>query len=627
MTVTSQAANPISGAYTINSALPTAGTNFISFTDAAARLNQDGISGPVTLTVSGGPYTEQFLLGDAASTSATSTIVVNGSGRTIRYASTSTTQRAVVQLNGTDCTTVNNLNIDATGGSGTSGTYGYGVLLTNADDQAAAANITDGIYNSGVSADVRNNVVSITRPSPGTKYGLHYSTAPTTSNYNDIYVPNGNVGYFGTALVTLTNLQTATSSAFDQNSVSADPVFAGASTGNLLPGNVPLNNAGTPLTRVTDDITGATRGAAPDPGAYEFTPVGVDVAPVALLDPATGTSCYSAAEAVIVQIRNASTSALNFAATPATVAAVATLPGGTTQTFLGTVSTGTLTSGAALGVILTGTLNMTTLSAYAVAVTATVMGDANTANNVLTPAATRTVAAPVAGALSPAVFTICVSGSTSLALAGASNGTVQYQSTSDGTYTILNTVATSDIGRVQRHLGQHHRHHQLRRGDAHAHLDASGRWRTANHAALAGVTYQFFRNGVAVAGTSNTLLLPVGSQNGSYTVVVTSTAGCASVLSNAVSVTVTSTQTAALVGVSLLVYSNPTPNGSLTLELRDPRATASQPVVLNPLCQVMHTRTIAAGSASLNLASLAAGVYTFRMETTEGGLTQRVVRE
>ena len=134
MTVTSQTANPISGAYTINSALPTAGTNFISFTDAAARLNQDGISGPVTLTVSGGPYTEQFLLGDAASTSATSTIVVNGSGRTIRYASTSTTQRAVVQLNGTDCTTVNNLNIDATGGSGASGICGYGVLLTNADD-------------------------------------------------------------------------------------------------------------------------------------------------------------------------------------------------------------------------------------------------------------------------------------------------------------------------------------------------------------------------------------------------------------------------------------------------------------------------------------------------------------
>lgn len=119
----------------------------------------------------------------------------------------------------------------------------------------------------------------------------------------------------------------------------------------------------------------------------------------------------------------------------------------------------------------------------------------------------------------------------------------------------------------------------------------------------------------------------MGSQNGSYTVVVTSTAGCASAPSNAVSVTVTSTQTAALAGVSLLVYPNPTPNGSLTLKLRGPRATASQLMVLNSLGQMVHTRTIAAGSASLNLANLVAGVYTFRVKTTRGVLTQRVVRE
>lgn len=70
-----------------------------------------------------------------------------------------------------------------------------------------------------------------------------------------------------------------------------------------------------------------------------------------------------------------------------------------------------------------------------------------------------------------------------------------------------------------------------------------------------------------------------------------------------------------------------TPNGSLTLKLRGPRATASQLMVLNSLGHVVHTRTIAAGSASLNLASLVAGVYTFRMKTTEGVLTQHVVRE
>ncbi|MBH8570627.1 T9SS type A sorting domain-containing protein [Microvirga sp. STS02] len=1256
ISVTSRVAVPISGAYTINSALPTAGTNFTSFTDAANRLNQDGISGPVTFTVSGGPYTEQFLLNDVNGVSATNTIVVNGGGRTIQYASTNSSQRAVVQLNGTDYTTINNLNIDAMGGTGASpaATYGYGVLLTNAadndritnntinadiattssnfagivvngsttsattsgnsannltiqgntinggyygitlygnsttslntgnvvqnnnvrdfytygiysgyqdgarfigndvsralrtnpstfyglysfgssrsqaieknrlhdpftgnptstntiygiylatstgatatttndvvnnvlyningagtqyliynsgaafsriynnsinaDDQSTNTNTLYGIYNSGASTEVKNNVVSITRAGTGTKYGLYYSTAPTSSNYNDIYVPNGNVGYYSSALVTLANLQAANSGAFDQNSISADPVFVGASTGNLLPSNVLLNNAGTPLTRVTDDITGATRGATPDLGAYEFTPVAVDVAPVALLGPATGTSCYSAAEAVIVQIRNAGTSTLNFATTPATVSVVVTLPGGTTQTFPGTVSTGTLASGATLNVTLTGTLNMTALGTYSFAVTATVVGDANTTNNVLTPAATRTVVAPVAGVLSPATFNICVSGTASLTLTGAANGSLQYQSstsatgtftdiagatsatyttpvlnsttyyrvrstcntnvvysnvaaitvnnpqitaapsplstcaggtatlsatvptgisvryfaaatggtaigtgnpfvtpaltanttyyaeafaggtenvgktltngtdgtntggglyftttgpttiatvtvyrtanaaagtatinllsgsttsttgalatitvpvpanttaavsptvltlnfavpaagsytlylsaatpalirdytsavpattypytspsgtvsitgatlssyyyffynwqigsecigasrtpivvnvtpglvaslpvaaatscgrnpyqlagtiagsatgatyttsgtgtfspnattlnatytpsaadvtagtvtltltptgptasctstgrvvltlatppnaafsypagtyctgsttpvlpvlapgavagtfsttglglsvdpttgainlataTSDGTYTILNTVATSgacsgtsssttitiSFGVVTPTLTA---------------TPQAGGGVLLSTPALAGATYGFFRNGVQISATSsNTLLLPPGSQSGNYTVVVLS-AGCVSAPSNAVAVVITATQTASLTGVSLLVYPNPTPNGSLTLELRGPRATASQLTVLNALGQVVHTSTIAAGSASLNLGHLASGVYTFRVKTTEGVLTQRVVRE
>jgi hypothetical protein len=1250
ITVTSQTANPISGAYTINNALATGGTNFASFTDAATRLNQDGISGPVTFAVSGGPYTEQFLLGDVAGSSATNTIVVNGGGRTIRFASANTNQRAVVQLNGTDYTTINNLNIDATGGNGTNGTYGYGVLLTNAadndritnntinaditttssnfagivvngstasattsgnsannliiegnnvnggyygislygnsttslntgntvrnnnvrdfytygiyagyqdgaqfigndvsrvlrtnsstfyglytfgssrslaieknrlhdpftgsptatgtlygiylsnstgatagttndvvnnvlyningggtqyliynsgssfsriynnsiaaDDQSATTITTYGIYNSGLNTEVKNNVVSITRPSTGTKYGLYYSTAPTSSDYNDIYVPNGNVGYFSTALVTLADLQAANSKAFDASSISTDPAFVGASTGNLLPANVLLNNAGTPLTRVTQDITGAARGTVPDLGAYEFTPVGIDVAPVALLGPATGTSCYSAAEAVMVQIRNAGTAALNFATNPATVTVVATLPGGLTQTLTGTVSTGTLASGALLSVTLTNTLNMSVAGTYAFAVTATVTGDANTANNVLTPATTRTVVAPVAGVLSPAASNICGSGSAVLTLAGASNGSTQYQSSSSatGTFTdiagataaafttpvlssttyyrvrstcnstttysnvaaitvnnptisaaptplstctggtatltatvpagisvryftaatggtavgtgnpfvtpaltanttyyaeaftggtervgpLTNTIvgagsganltyglvfdvtsptvltgvyayptaagisniqllnsagtvlqsyqatftaadvnvktfvplnftlatgtglrlmhtstgstaslyrntagasypytspsgAVSITGNTFSGFPQYYYYfydwvlgsecvstaartpivvnvggaglvaslsaaaattcgrtpYQLAgtiagtatgatytstgtgafspnattlnatytpstadvtagsvtitltptgpaascttagqvvlaiasaptatfsyptgtyctgsastvtptlatgttagtfsttgtglglnpaTGAINLAASAAGTYTVTNTAAaagactgttatatitivaglatptltatpqaggglllsapvLAGATYQFFRNNgsVGTAGTSNTLLLPAGSPSGSYTVVITSTSGCASAAS--VALVVTATQTVSLTGVSLRVYPNPTPNGSLTLELRGPRATASELVVLNSLGQVVHTSTIAPGSASLNLGTLAAGVYTFRVKTTEGVLTQRVVRE
>ncbi|MBF9222579.1 beta strand repeat-containing protein [Hymenobacter ruricola] len=635
ITATAAAANPISGAYTINSAQPTAGTNFASFTDAAARLNRDGISGPTTLTVSGGPYTEQFLLGQVTGTSATNTLVVNGGGRTIQFASTNSGQRAVVQLNGTDYTTINNLNIDATGGAGASpaATFGYGILLTNAadndrisnnvinadiattstsfagiavngstaaastsgnsanslvienntvnggyygitlfgnstttafatgnvirnnnvrdfytygiyvgyqdglqvignevarplrtngttlygiyfsgasrslaveknrvhdpftgnpastssayllyittgtgataaapndfvnnvfynlngngthyiiynsgaaysriynntinaDDQAGSTATTYGIYSTGTGADVKNNVVSITRAGTGTKYGLYYTVGATLSNNNDVYVPAGNVGYYNTAFPTLAGFQGANGGAFDQNSVSVDPAFVNVGTGNLTPANVLLNNAGAPLARVTDDITGAPRGATPDMGAYEFTPVAIDVAPVSLLTPAAGTSCYSAAEAVSIQIRNAGTATLNFATNPATATVVVTPPTGPAQTFSGTLSTGTLASGATQTLTLNGTLNMTAPGAYSFAITATATGDLNPGNNVLATTTTRTVVAPVAGTLSPTTASLCVSGTAVLSVAGSSNGNIQYQSSSSAT--------------------------------------------------------------------------------------------------------------------------------------------------------------------------------------------------
>ncbi|WP_460557813.1 hypothetical protein, partial [Hymenobacter daeguensis] len=76
----------------------------------------------------------------------------------------------------------------------------------NSDDQTATGTSTTyGIYSSGVSADIRNNIVNITRTggSTTTKYGLYYVTNAPTSNYNDLYVPTGSVGYYTTAYTTL----------------------------------------------------------------------------------------------------------------------------------------------------------------------------------------------------------------------------------------------------------------------------------------------------------------------------------------------------------------------------------------------------------------------------------------
>jgi hypothetical protein len=643
ITVTAQAAAPLSGAYTINNALPTAGTNFASFTDAASRLNLDGISGPTTLTVSGGPYTEQFLLDQVVGTSATNRLTVNGGGRTIRFASSNAARRAVVQLNGTDYTTINNLVIDATGGTSTPGTYGYGILLANAadndhitnnvvttdvastssnfvgiavnglltsattsgvpsssnviiegntvtggfygitlvgntatslnvgnevrnntvrdfyfygiysgyqdgaqfigndisrplrtstngfygiysfgnsrsqaieknrlhdpfagnltsfgqvygiylstgggatattpndvvnnllynlnggmlqyaiynagaantriynntissEDQAANTTDTYGIYSSGTNADVKNNTISLSRASTGAKYGLYYTVATTASNYNAIYAPNGNVGYYGVAFPTLASWQAANSAAFDQNSVSTDPYFVSPATGNLAPSNALLNNVGTPLVRVTEDITGAMRGTAPDPGAYEFGPVATDLAPASLAGPAVATSCYSPAEAIIVQIRNAGSATIDFASAAATVTVVATPPTGTAQTFTTTVSTGTLASGATQNVTLPGTLNMSALGTYSFAISTTLVGDLNASNNTLAPAPTRTVVAPVAGTLSPGTNNLCFSGTATLNLTGAANGTTQFQSSTSATGTFTDVAGAT----------------------------------------------------------------------------------------------------------------------------------------------------------------------------------------
>ncbi|GAB3575985.1 hypothetical protein GCM10027345_12060 [Hymenobacter daeguensis] len=319
----------------------------------------------------------------------------------------------------------------------------YNNTLSSIDQTSTTTSTTYGIYSSGVSADIRNNVVSITRTGTGTKYGLYYVTNAPTSNYNDLYVPTGSVGYYTTAYTTLANWQAANSNAFDQNSISADPLFVAPATGNLMPANVALNNVGTPLTRVTDDILGITRGAAPDLGAYEFTPVATDVSAVALLGPAANASCYGAAEPLTVQIRNSGTTTLNFATNAATVTVVVTPPTGAAQTFTATVSTGTLASNATLNVALPGTLNMTALGTYSFAVTATAVGDANTTNNALNPVPTRTVAAPIAGAISPTTMSVCSSNPVSLTLAGSANGQIQYQSSSSATGTFTDVAGAT----------------------------------------------------------------------------------------------------------------------------------------------------------------------------------------
>ncbi|MEM6269551.1 MAG: right-handed parallel beta-helix repeat-containing protein [Bacteroidota bacterium] len=120
----------MSGAYTINSAAPTAGNNFNSFSDAATALSSCGITGPVTIDVTPGTYTDQFLLNNVIGTSPTNTITVDGgdAATTTIQQSFSSTNQEIILLNGTQHTTIKNLTVNLTGN------YGYGFHLRNQAD-------------------------------------------------------------------------------------------------------------------------------------------------------------------------------------------------------------------------------------------------------------------------------------------------------------------------------------------------------------------------------------------------------------------------------------------------------------------------------------------------------------
>ncbi|MGI4865048.1 MAG: beta strand repeat-containing protein [Janthinobacterium lividum] len=173
--------------------------------------------------------------------------------------------------------------------------------------------------------------------------------------------------------------------------------------------------------------------------------VNTDLAATALATPTATQGCYGSAEAVSVVVTNLGGQAISFATNPATVTAVVTTPGGS-QTLTGTVTTGTLAAGATQTVTLAPTLNMTALGTYSFAITATVTGDLNTANDLLTPAPTRTVAAPVAGTLASALASLCQSGTATLTLTGAANGNIQFQSSTSATGTFTDIAgATSAV--------------------------------------------------------------------------------------------------------------------------------------------------------------------------------------
>ena len=68
----------LSGTYTINSASPTAGTNFNSFTDFETAIATLGQCGPLVINVAAGTYNESVVFSNIRGNSATNSVTING---------------------------------------------------------------------------------------------------------------------------------------------------------------------------------------------------------------------------------------------------------------------------------------------------------------------------------------------------------------------------------------------------------------------------------------------------------------------------------------------------------------------------------------------------------------------
>ncbi|WP_205513580.1 gliding motility-associated C-terminal domain-containing protein [Longitalea arenae] len=122
----------VSGTYTINSTLPTGGSNFQSFTDAVAFM-QNGLNGPITFNVAPntGPYNEQIYLDNKIGTTAANTLTFNCNGVTLSFISNNTNNRAGIKLDNISYVTFDKIRIIPQA----AGQYGYGFhLLNNADN-------------------------------------------------------------------------------------------------------------------------------------------------------------------------------------------------------------------------------------------------------------------------------------------------------------------------------------------------------------------------------------------------------------------------------------------------------------------------------------------------------------
>ncbi|WP_354582287.1 T9SS type A sorting domain-containing protein [Hymenobacter sp. UYP22] len=373
-----------------------------------------------------------------------------------------------------------------------------------------------------------------------------------------------------------------------------------------------------------DAATGTITPGTSTPGTYTVTNT-----------VAASGGCAAVTATATVTITAPATASFSYAATAYCTTATGTVAptlaaGSTAGTFS---STAGLTINAATGAITPAT---STPGTYTVTNTVGASGGCAT----VTATATVTITAPatagfsyvnasyctsVAGAITPALASGATGGtfsSTAGLTLNATTGAITPGTSTPGTYTVTNTVAAS--GGCSAVMATTTVIINATPPQPTVSVRYNGAVTTLTSSSATG--NQWYLNGTLIPGaTGQDYVVNSAAQYGTYTVVVTNAAGCASLASTTQVVT---TNLKPLAGTSLTLYPNPTTDGLVTVKLAG-YSKAVELTVYNAIGQSVRTLTVPAGRLEqpLDLSQLPTGVYVLKART-EGGLdVRRIVKQ
>ena len=200
--------------------------------------------------------------------------------------------------------------------------------------------------------------------------GAYFPAKVTECDNNNLYSNGTYLAYYVGYKTTLTDWQAA-SIGLGLNSVSINPAFSALD--DLHTSNIPMNNLGTPIASVTDDIDGDSRDAlTPDIGADEYTPFNIDLAAKNVQGPLF--YCGMTLDTIRVNIINQGVT------TQSSYAVSYSLNNGLTFSTPEAITT-TLISGDTLSYTFLTLADFTASGLYNIIATVTVVGDQSAAND------------------------------------------------------------------------------------------------------------------------------------------------------------------------------------------------------------------------------------------------------